>query len=358
MKEFMQNDNIVDLDNSIDDDTDIDQEIEISELKNIQEVEIAVPGGKSRERIDKFLAAAIKNVSRNKIAFLLDSGWITVNGRTEKSSYKICPFDQIKVNIPRKSELVEILPENIPLDFVYQDEYLAVINKQAGLIVHPANAITSGTLVNALMFHFRDQLSSMNGSNRPGIIHRLDRDTTGLMVVAKVDLVHRPLAEQFAAKTAGREYFGICIGRFKEKSGRVDTLIGRWQRDRRVMVVTQFEGKQAVTNYEVIEEFNRFSLVKFNLETGRTHQIRVHMKHLGHPLFGDQVYDGDNLKRIGAPVNLQRRLTHLLEILPRQALHARKLEFFHPVRKERMVFEAPIPEDLQKVISLIREWEL
>lgn len=338
--------------------TDNNDEIEISEFKNIQEIEMTVPGGKIRERIDKFIAAAVKNISRNKIAALLEHGWITVNGEVEKANYKVNPFDLIKINIPRKSERVEILAENIPLDFVYQDEYLAVINKQAGLTVHPANSVTSGTLVNALMYHFKGELSSVNGDTRPGIIHRLDKDTTGLMVVAKSDLVHKPLSEQFAQKTARREYIGICIGKFKEKSGRIDTLITRWARDRRVMVVSQFEGKQAVTNYEVLEEFNKFSLVKFNLETGRTHQIRVHMKHLGHPLFGDKVYDGDNLKRIGLPLNQQRRLAQLLEILPRQALHARKLEFFHPVKKERVEFNAPIPDDILKVLELIREWDM
>jgi len=333
-----------------------DNELEISEFKNIQEIEMTVPGNKIRERIDKFLAAAIRNISRNKIATLLDKGWITVNGKVEKANYKVNPGDVVKVNIPR-AERIEILPENIPLDFVYQDEYLAVVNKQAGLTVHPTYSSVSGTLVNALMYHFKNDLSAVNGELRPGIVHRLDKDTTGLMVVAKSDLVHRPLADQFAEKSAHREYIGICIGKFKEKSGRVDTLIGRWQRDRRVMVVTQFEGKQAITNYEVLEEFNKFSLVKFMLETGRTHQIRVHMKHLGHPLLGDKVYDGDNLKRVGLPVNQQKRLAHLLDILPRQALHARRLEFFHPALKQRLSFEAPVPEDMLKVIQLIKEWE-
>jgi 23S rRNA pseudouridine1911/1915/1917 synthase len=330
--------------------------VDIEELKNIETVEIKVAPNQAKERIDKYLFAQIKRVSRNKIQNLVESGNVLVNDKEIRTNYKVLPNDTIVVNIPRPVKQ-EILPEDIKIDFVYEDEYLAVINKQTNFVVHPTYSRSGGTLVNALMFHFKDQLSSVNGKERPGIVHRLDKDTTGLMVVAKNDLVHQPLASQFAEKTARREYIGICIGRFKEKKGRIETLLTRWQRDRKVMVVSEFEGKRAATNYEVIEEFNKFSLVKFILETGRTHQIRAHMKHINRPLFGDPFYGGVNVKTIDLPRNQIKRLNHMLEILPRQALHARKLEFYHPILKKRMSFEADIPDDISAIIELIRKYE-
>ncbi|MDA3886662.1 MAG: RluA family pseudouridine synthase [Candidatus Delongbacteria bacterium] len=330
--------------------------MDIEELKNIETVEIKVAPNQAKERIDKYLFAQIKRVSRNKIQNLVESGNVLVNDKEIRTNYKVLPNDTIVVNIPRPVKQ-EILPEDIKIDFVYEDEYLAVINKQTNFVVHPTYSRSGGTLVNALMFHFKDQLSSVNGKERPGIVHRLDKDTTGLMVVAKNDLVHQPLASQFAEKTARREYIGICIGRFKEKKGRIETLLTRWQRDRKVMVVSEFEGKRAATNYEVIEEFNKFSLVKFILETGRTHQIRAHMKHINRPLFGDPFYGGVNVKTIDLPRNQIKRLNHMLEILPRQALHARKLEFYHPILKKRMSFEADIPDDISAIIELIRKYE-
>lgn len=330
--------------------------MDIEELKNTETVEIKVAPNQAKERIDKYLFAQIKRVSRNKIQNLVESGNVVVNKKEIRTNYKVLPNDSIVVKIPRPVKQ-EILPEDIKIDFVYEDEYLAVINKQTNLVVHPTYSRSGGTLVNALMFHFKDQLSSVNGKERPGIVHRLDKDTTGLMVVAKNDLVHQPLATQFAEKTARREYIGICIGKFKEKKGRIETLLTRWQRDRKVMVVSEFEGKRAATNYEVIEEFHKFTLVKFILETGRTHQIRAHMKHINRPLFGDPFYGGINVKTIDLPRNQVRRLNHMLEILPRQALHARKLEFYHPILERRLSFEAEIPEDISEIIKLIRKYE-
>lgn len=322
----------------------------------IETIELHVPNGKQKERIDSYLTHFVRNASRNKIQILIKKGLIEVNGEKVKANFKVESDDDIIVHIPRP-EPIDIVAENIPIDFIYQDKDLAVINKQAGLIVHPTYSIVSGTLVNALMYHFGDELSSMNGSLRPGIVHRLDKDTTGLMVVAKSDIVHQPLASQFADKTAGREYIGICIGKFKEKSGRIETLLTRWKRDRRIIVTSEFEGKRAVTNYEVLEEFNRFSLVKFKLETGRTHQIRAHMKHLKRPLFGDPMYGGRNIASIDLPRNQAKRLNNMLEILQRQALHGKHLEFYHPVLKKRMRFTAEIPDDIKTVLDMIREYE-
>jgi 23S rRNA pseudouridine1911/1915/1917 synthase len=228
-------------------------------LTDLKEIEMIVPLIKVKQRVDKYIFSFLKNISRNKIQLLIDNGYITVNSQIVKSNYTVAPGDKILINMPR-SQKNEILPEEIHIDFVYQDEYLAVINKQAGLVVHPTYSALDGTLVNALMHHFGDELSSVNGELRPGIVHRLDKDTTGLMVVAKNDLVHRPLSEQFADKSAGREYIGICIGKLKPDKGRVETLLQRWQKDRRVIVVSKFEGKRAVTNYETVEEFRKFSL--------------------------------------------------------------------------------------------------
>ena len=319
----------------------------------LEQINITVPEIKTKHRLDKYIFSFVKNVSRNKIQSLINSGMVCVNGSAAKANYRVSINDVISVNIPR-AEKKDILPQNIDIDFVYQDEYLAVINKHAGLVVHPTYSRFEGTLVNALMHHFGDELSSVNGELRPGIVHRLDKDTTGLMVVAKNDLVHKPLSEQFAEKTACREYIGICIGKFKPDCGRIETLLKRSQKDRRIVVVSKYDGKKALTNYETLEEFNKFSLVKFVLETGRTHQIRVHSKFMGHPLFGDRTYGGDNLKVIDLPKNQSHRLSGMLELLNRQALHARKLEFYHPVLKKRMCFECPIPKDMIEILRLLK----
>ncbi len=330
-------------------------DLDIEKYGALEKIELSVPQVKTKQRIDKYICSFLKNISRNKIQQLIDQGYVTVNSTVVKSNYTVAAGDKIIINLP-SPEKKDILPEKIDLDFVYQDEYLAVINKQAGLVVHPTYSALDGTLVNALMYHFGDELSSINGDLRPGIVHRLDKDTTGLMVVAKNDLVHSPLSEQFAEKSAMREYIGICIGKLKPCSGRIETFLKRWQKDRRIVVVSKFDGKRAVTNYETIEQFNKFTLAKFVLETGRTHQIRVHLKHIGHPLFGDKTYGGDNLKLINLPKNQVNRINEMLNILPRQALHARKLEFFHPVLKKRMSFECDLPDDMKKIISLIKEY--
>lgn len=336
---------------------DKEEYIDLDDFENLETIELEVPDLRAKLRIDKYIFDNTKLISRNRIQKLIEKSMVTVNDKTVKTNYKVNPFDKITISIP-KPKKVEIVAQNIPIDFVYEDEYLAVINKQAGLVVHPTYAKLDGTLVNALLYHFRDSLSGINGEFRPGIVHRLDKDTTGLMVVAKSDLVHKPLADQFADKSATRRYFGVCMGKLKEPKGRIETLLTRWFRDRKLMAVSEYEGKRAVTNYEVVEEFERFSLVQFQLETGRTHQIRVHMKHLGHPLFGDPVYGGLNLKMLNFPLNQQKRLKQLLSILNnRQALHAARLEFYHPVKKERVCFEAPMPEDMERVLNLIREYE-
>ncbi len=329
---------------------------DISNFKNIENIKIVVSGNKKRERIDKFIFTSLKQISRNKIQKLIEAGFVLVNGKEVKTNHKVNPDEIINIKIPR-SEPISIEAENIDIDFTYQDEYLAIINKQAGLVVHPTYSTKSGTLVNALMYHFKNQLSSVNGSERPGIVHRLDKDTTGLMVVAKNDLVHKPLADQFADKSARRVYYGICMGKLKEEKGRVETLLTRSPRDRRIIINSKYEGKRAVTNYELVEEFNNFSLVKFILETGRTHQIRVHMKYLGKPLFGDKTYGGTQLELLNLPKNQTRRLNNMLEVLPRQALHAKFLEIYHPVQKKRINFEIELPEDMKKILELIREYE-
>ncbi|MFO7811316.1 MAG: RluA family pseudouridine synthase [Candidatus Delongbacteria bacterium] len=330
--------------------------MELEELSETEHIIMSVPEIRTNQRVDKYIFSFIKNVSRNKIQTLIEKGLVKVNGKTVRSNHKVSKNDLIEIKVPSYGKR-DILPENIAIEFIYQDEHLAVINKQAGLVVHPTHSTLDGTLVNALMFHFGNDLSSINGEFRPGIVHRLDKDTTGLMVVAKNDLVHKPLAEQFADKSASREYIGICIGKPKPTEGRIETFLKRWQKDRRIIVVSKYDGKRAVTNYCTIEEFNKFSLVRFKLETGRTHQIRAHMKHAGTPLFGDRKYGGVNLKMINLPKKQINRLQNMLEILPRQALHAQKLEFFHPVLKKRMSFECSMPDDIAEIIKLIRVYE-
>ena len=283
------------------------------------------------ERIDSFLSGKTE-FTRTRIQQLIKEHNITVNGKATKSSYKIEKDDKIVIEVP-EAETTEIKPENIKIDIVYEDSYIAVINKQAGLVVHPAHGHYSGTLVNAILYHIKD-LSGINGEIRPGIVHRLDKDTSGLIVIAKNDKVHATLTEMFQEKKIRKTYLAILKGKLNKSEGKVVTQIGRDKNDRKKMTVIDdiTKGKNAITNYRVISQNNLFTLVKVNIETGRTHQIRVHMRYLGYPILGDSVYGRkDNEKR--------------------QMLHAYKLEFIHPVTGRQMEFIGEIPEDFQKALK-------
>jgi len=283
------------------------------------------------ERIDSFLSGKTE-FTRTRIQQLIKEHNITVNGKATKSSYKIEKDDKIVIEVP-EAETTEIKPENIKIDIVYEDSYIVVINKQAGLVVHPAHGHYSGTLVNAILYHIKD-LSGINGEIRPGIVHRLDKDTSGLIVIAKNDKVHVTLTEMFQEKKIRKTYLAILKGKLNKSEGKVVTQIGRDKNDRKKMTVIDdiTKGKTAITNYRVISQNSLFTLVKVNIETGRTHQIRVHMRHLGYPILGDSVYGRkDNEKR--------------------QMLHAYRLEFLHPVTGNPMEFIGEIPEDFQRALK-------
>lgn len=292
---------------------------------------IDVPDEETGERIDSFLSGKT-DFTRTRIQQLIKDRNITVNGKPTKSSYKIEENDEIAIEVP-EVETTEIKPENIKIDIVYEDSDIAVINKQAGLVVHPAHGHYSGTLVNAILYHIKD-LSGINGEIRPGIVHRLDKDTSGLIVIAKNDKVHTALTEMFQEKKIRKTYLAILKGKLNKSEGKIVTQIGRDKNDRKKMTVIDdvAKGKNAITNYRVISQNNLFTLVKVNIETGRTHQIRVHMRYLGYPILGDSVYGRkDNEKR--------------------QMLHAYKLEFIHPITGHPMEFTGEIPEDFQKALK-------
>nr|WP_233531929.1 RluA family pseudouridine synthase [Paenibacillus alkalitolerans] len=290
------------------------------------------------ERIDKMLTEYVPDdVSRSQLQDWIRDGLVTVNGSAVKPNYKLSAGDEIVVRIP-EPEVAEIVPEPIPLDIVYEDSDLIVVNKPRGMVVHPAAGHPGGTLVNALMYHCRD-LSGINGQLRPGIVHRIDKDTSGLLMAAKNDLAHAGLAEQLKEHTVTRKYIAVVHGELAHDQGTIDAPIGRDPNDRKLFTVTDRGAKHAVTHFVVLERFADYSLLELMLETGRTHQIRVHMKYIGHPLAGDPVYGRakGRTMRVGG-----------------QALHAAVLGFTHPRSGERLTFEAPIPGEMQEFIEELR----
>lgn len=288
-------------------------------------------------RIDKWLSEQTDiDLTRSAVAKLIEADKVFVNGKAVSKSYKIQADDVVDVEIPDPVES-SVLPEDIHLDIVYEDSYLLVVNKPQGMVVHPAAGNYTGTLVNALLFRYKDELSGINGVIRPGIVHRIDKNTSGLLIVAKTDKAHIGLAEQIKAHSFTREYEAICVGRFKYKSGTVDAPIGRDKRDRKKMCVTHSNSKNAVTHYEVLEEFANYSYVRFRLETGRTHQIRVHCAYLGHPILGDDVYEKPYQNCKG------------------QCLHARKIGFVHPISGEYLEFTSNLPEYFTKLLEKLRK---
>ena len=283
-------------------------------------------------RIDKWLSGQDLMVSRSMLQKLLEDGKITVNGKTVTKSYQVKDGDQVTVEIPEPVEL-DVVPENIPLEIVYQDEHLLVVNKPKGMVVHPAAGNYSGTLVNALLYHCEGKLSSINGVIRPGIVHRIDKNTSGLLMVAKTDAAHSALAEQIKAHTFTREYEAVICGRLREFTGIIDAPIGRHHTDRKKMCVTEKNSKEARTEYTVIDEFSGYSHVKLKLFTGRTHQIRVHMAYIGHPVLGDEVYGRASKYCEG------------------QCLHAKKIGFVHPADGKYYEFDSELPDYFKYVLD-------
>ncbi len=312
-----------------------------------------IPEGKKKERIDIFLASSVENATRSKVQKLIESGFVTVNGKLIKSSYLVQPGDVIEASHPVTPHPEFAEPEEIPLDIVYEDEFLIVVNKPAGMVAHPAYANYTGTLVNALLHH-TGKLSNVNEADRPGIVHRIDKDTSGLLVVAKDEWTHAKLAEQFSKHTIEREYRAVCWKPFKKLNGEISSFITRSKKDRKKFTASETEGKHAVTFYEVIENFEFAALVKLNLKTGRTHQIRVHLSSIGHPIFGDAAYGGTQMAAGSNLSKMKSRLENLLKIMPRQALHAKTLGFIHPHKKEFMRFDSELPEDMKLLIEKLR----
>ena len=315
-----------------------------------------VDKGQTPLRIDKYLMNLVENATRTKIQAAAKNGSIEVNGNVVKSNYKVKPLDEIKVKFEYPPHENLLVAENIELDIVYEDDDLVVINKPAGIVVHPGHGNYSGTLINGLIYHFENL--PKNSSNRPGLVHRLDKDTSGLLVVAKNDnsMVH--LSNQFANKTSKREYIAMVWGNVKDDSGKIDNYIGRNPKNRLQNIVLEEDnisgGKRAITNYEVITRMNYVSLVKCTLETGRTHQIRVHMKHIGHTLFNDERYGGDLILKGTTFTKYKQFVDNCFKLLPRQALHAKTLGFTHPGSGKFMEFDSDLPLDFK---SCIEKWE-
>lgn len=284
-------------------------------------------------RLDKALSDYLDGVSRSYLQKLIKEGYVTVNDRPEKASFKLNVQDRVMVTLPDE-EPVDILPEDIPLDILYEDPELLVVNKPKGMVVHPSAGHSSGTLVNALLYHCSGQLSGINGVQRPGIVHRIDKDTTGALVVCKTDLAHQSLAAQLKEHSITRRYRAVVHHNIREDEGTVDAPIGRHPVDRKKMAVNYRNGKRAVTHYRVLERFGDYTYIECRLETGRTHQIRVHMSHIGHPLLGDEIY---------GPAKCPFRLQG-------QCLHAMVLGFLHPVTGEYLEFTAPLPEYFEQLL--------
>jgi 23S rRNA pseudouridine1911/1915/1917 synthase len=291
-------------------------------------------------RLDKFISDYFDEMSRTHIKKLIDEGNVLVNGRVEKSKYKVTQNDEITINIP-EAEVLDILPENIDLDIVYEDEDIIVINKEQGMVVHPAPGNYSKTLVNALLYHCEGNLSEINGVIRPGIVHRIDKDTTGLLVVAKNNNSHLKLAELVKYHNFTRRYIALVHGKMADSKGKIDMPIGRHNIDRKKMSVNTRNGREAVTYFSVIKNYNKYTLIECELETGRTHQIRVHLSHIGHPIVGDPVYSKkkDEFNLTG------------------QLLHAKVLGFIHPAKNEYVEFEAPLPKHFSDVLNILNERE-
>ena len=319
---------------------------------------IVVDKGQQIMRIDKYLVNRLVNTSRSKVQAAAEAGNILVNEQAVKSNYKIKPEEIISIVLPHPPRDTEILPENIPLDVVFEDEHILVINKNAGLVVHPGVGNYTGTLINALYYYFRDLPMFQTGNMRPGLVHRLDKNTSGILLIAKTELSLNRLAKQFYDRTTSRKYLALVWGSLDEEEGRIEGHIGRDLRDRKKMTVFSdgSQGKPAVTHYKLLERLGYLSLVECQLETGRTHQIRVHFKHIRHPLFNDETYGGDQILKGTTFTKYKQFVQNCFQVLPRHALHAKSLGFEHPDSGEKMFFDSELPEDMTQVIEKWRRY--
>ena len=318
---------------------------------------IVVDKGQALLRIDKFLMDRLPNVSRNKVQDAIKAETVQVNNKPVKVSYKVKPHDIITITLPDPPRDTEVVPENIPLNIIYEDEDLLIVNKLPGMVVHPAYSNWTGTLVNALTYYLQNLPTSRNGEGRPGLVHRIDKDTSGLLVIAKTDYAMTYLARQFYDHTIERTYYALVWGVPQEIAGTIIGNIGRSVKDRKVMAVyPEGEyGKPAVTHYKVLQSFQYVSLIQCNLETGRTHQIRAHMKFLGHPLFNDATYGGDQIVYGNRTSSFKAFVENAFKLIPRQALHAKSLGFVHPTSKRTIQFDSDLPNDFTAALD---KWKL
>ena len=315
-----------------------------------------VPKGQEFLRIDKYLMHMLPNSTRNKIQNAATNGNIYVNDVPVKSNYKVKPFDVVRILLSHPPFENRVDPENIPLNIVYEDDTLLLVNKEPGMVVHPGHGNYTGTLVNALAYHFENL--PMNSSERPGLVHRIDKDTSGLLVIAKTEAAMTHLAKQFEAKTSEREYIALVWGNVKEDQGTIEGNIARHVKDRMQMSVFADPeiGKPAITHYKVLERFGYVTLISCQLETGRTHQIRVHLKHIGHTLFNDERYGGHLILKGSTFTKYKQFIDNCFKTLPRQALHAKTLGIIHPTTGEMMRFDTDLPQDMQEVIEKWRNY--
>ncbi len=317
---------------------------------------IVADKGQGPIRLDKFLSLHVANASRTKIQNGIEAEAVKVNGLNTKASYKVKPLDVITLSLPEPPRDTDIIPEDIPLNIVYEDDVLMIINKPTGMVVHPAFGNWTGTLINGLVYHFNNLPTGRNGEGRPGLVHRIDKDTSGLLVIAKTEFAMTFLAKQFSDHTIERTYQAIVWGELSNENGVIEGHIGRSTKDRRVMAIYPdgSEGKHAITHYEVLKPLRYVSLIKCNLETGRTHQIRAHMKHIGHPIFNDTVYGGDRIIKGVSNGTYKAMVQNCFAQLPSQALHAKSLGFIHPTSKKWVQFDSELPENFKNILD---KWE-
>lgn len=319
---------------------------------------IEVDKGQGMLRIDKYLFQKLEGISRTKIQNAAQAGNILVNDQPVKPNYKIKPLDTISIVLPQPPHEFELVPQDIPINIVYEDDDLIVINKEAGMVVHPGHGNYTGTLVNALIWHLQDLPLFKNGDVRPGLVHRIDKNTSGLLVIAKTEIALNHLANQFYRRTTKRLYEALVWGSFSESEGRVEGNIGRSPKDRLKMFVFPEgdQGKPAVTHWKILEDLGYITLIECRLETGRTHQIRVHMEYIGHPVFNDERYGGDKILKGTTFTKYKQFVQNCFQLMPRHALHAKSLGFRHPKTGKEMYFEAGLPEDMMTVIEKWRRY--
>lgn len=318
----------------------------------------SVDPGQAPLRIDKYLFPRIQNASRSKIQAASQAGNILVNDKPVKQNYKVKPGDEISIVMSYPPREIELIPEDIPLNIVYEDDELIVVNKEAGMVVHPGYGNYTGTLVNALMYHLKDLPLFQTGELRPGLVHRIDKNTSGLILIAKTELAQNRLAKQFFDHTIHRRYIALVWGDMEEEEGTITGHIGRNLTDRKTMYVFPDgeHGKHAVTHYKVVERLGYINMVECRLETGRTHQIRVHFQYIKHPLFNDNEYGGDKILRGTTFTRYKQFVQNCFKILPRQALHAKSLGFIHPATKKEMYFDSELPADMTEVVEKWRRY--